>query len=167
MPSAVNAKEIVTCYLGLGSNLGDRMANLAEARRRLGQVPVIKIVRTSSICETAPVGPQDQPDFFNQVVQAEVACSARRLLGHIHRIEQEMGRVRTRRWGERVIDIDILLYGDETIDEPDLQVPHPQMLVRQFVLVPLAEIAPELILPDGRRVAEAADTAGGIRWVKS
>ena len=156
----------VTCYLGLGSNIGDRRANLKEAFQRLAQIPTVEIIKTSSIYETAPVGPQDQPDFFNQVVEALVNCPARQLLGHIHRIEQEMGRVRTRQWGERIIDIDILLYGDETIDEPDLQIPHPQMLVRQFVLVPLAEIAPDLILPDGRRVTDAAAAGVQVRRVE-
>jgi len=155
----VNAKEAVTCYLGLGSNIGDRRANLAEAVQRLAQIPTIEIAQTSSVYETAPVGPQDQPNFFNQVPQAEVTCSARRLLELVQRIEQDMGRVRTRCWGERIIDIDILLYGDETIEQPDLQIPHPHMLTRQFVLVPLAEIAPDLVLPDGRRAADAA--AGG------
>ena len=154
--SVVNAKEAVTCYLGLGSNIGDRAANLAEAVQRIAQISTIEIVKTSSVYETAPVGPQDQPDFFNQVTQADVTCSARRLLEYVRGIEQEMGRVRMRRWGERIIDIDILLYGDETIDQPDLQIPHPCMLTRQFVLVPLAEIAPDLVLPDGQRAADAA-----------
>jgi len=158
----VNAKEAATCYLGLGTNLGDRRANLTKALQHLGQVPTVEIVKTSSIYETAPVGPQGQPDFLNQVVQAEVTCSARRLLELVQGIEQDMGRVRRRRWGERIIDIDILLYGDETIDEPDLQIPHPQMLARQFVLVPLAEIAPDLILPDGGRATDAADAGGRV-----
>ena len=162
----VNAKEAVTCYLGLGSNIGDRGANLAEAVQRLAQIPAVEIVRTSSIYETAPVGPRDQPDFLNQVTQADVTCTARRLLEYVRGIEQEMGRVRRRRWGERIIDIDILLYGDETIDEPDLQIPHPQMLARQFVLVPLAEIAPDLVLPDGRRAADAADAGAQVRRVE-
>jgi len=158
----VNAKEAATCYLGLGTNLGDRRANLTKALQHLGQVPTVEIVKTSSIYETAPVGPQGQPDFLNQVVQAEVTCSARRLLELVQGIEQDMGRVRRWRWGERIIDIDILLYGDETIDEPDLQIPHPQMLARQFVLVPLAEIAPDLILPDGGRATDAADAGGRV-----
>jgi len=162
----VNAKEAVTCYLGLGSNIGDRRANLAEALQHLGQLPAIEIVKTSSIYETAPVGPRDQPDFFNQVVQAEVTCSPRQLLELLQKIEQDMGRVRRRRWGERIIDIDILLYGDETMDEPDFQIPHPQMLARQFVLVPLAEIAPDLVLPDGRRAADAADAGAQVRRVE-
>ncbi len=162
----MNAKEAVTCYLGLGSNIGDRGANLAKAVQRLAQIPAIEIVKTSSIYETAPVGPQDQPDFFNQVVQADVSCSARRLLEYVRGIEQDMGRVRTRRWGERIIDIDILLYGDETIDQPDLQIPHPQMLARQFVLVPLAEIAPDLVLPDGRRADDAAASDAQVRPVE-
>lgn len=164
--SCVNAPEAVTCYLGLGSNISDRGANLAEALRRLGRVPTVEIAKTSSIYETAPVGPQNQPDFFNQVVQAKVTCRARRLLEHVQGIEQEMGRVRTRRWGERIIDIDILLYGDETIEEPDLQIPHPRMLARQFVLVPLAEIAPDLLLPDGRRAADAAAGDAQVRRVE-
>ncbi len=158
----MNAKEAATCYLGLGTNLGDRRANLTKALQHLGQVPTVEIVKTSSIYETAPVGPQGQPDFLNQVVQAEVTCSARRLLELVQGIEQDMGRVRRWRWGERIIDIDILLYGDETIDEPDLQIPHPQMLARQFVLVPLAEIAPDLILPDGGRATDAADAGGRV-----
>ncbi len=162
----MNAKEAVTCYLGLGSNIGDRRANLDEVVQRLAQIPTLEIVRTSSIYETAPVGPQDQSDFFNQVVQAEVSCSGRRLLKLVQGIEQDMGRVRTRRWGERIIDIDILLYGDETVDKPDLQIPHPQMLARQFVLVPLAEIAPDLVLPDGRRAAEAAAAGARVRRVE-
>ena len=162
----MNAKEAVTCYLGLGSNIGDRRANLAEAVQRLAQIPAVEIVRTSSIYETAPVGPQDQPDFFNQVVQVEVSCMPRQLLGLVQGIEQQMGRVRRRRWGERIIDIDILLYGDETIDELDLQIPHPQMLARQFVLVPLAEIAPDLALPDGRRAADAAAGSAQVRRVE-
>ena len=162
----MNAKTTVTCYLGLGTNLGDRRANLAEALQHLGQVPAIEIVKTSSIYETAPVGPQDQPDFFNQVIRVEVTCSAQRLLEYIQGIEQEMGRVRRRRWGERIIDIDILLYSDETIDQPDLQIPHPHMLTRQFVLVPLAETAPDLVLPDGRRAADAADAGAQVRRVE-
>ena len=162
----MNAKEAVTSYLGLGSNIGDRRANLAEAVQRLAQIPAIEIVKTSSIYETAPVGPQDQPDFFNQVVQAEVSCSGRRLLELVEGIEQDMGRVRRRYWGERIIDIDILLYSDETIEQPDLQIPHPRMLARQFVLVPLAEIAPDLVLPDGRRAADAAARDAQVRRVE-
>jgi len=154
----------VTCYLGLGSNLGERAANLTEALRRLAQSPEIEVVRTSSAYETEPVGPQGQPDFLNQVAQVRVTCSARGLLAMIGRIEGEMGRVRTQRWGPRTIDLDILLYGDEIIDEPDLKIPHPQMLARAFVLVPLAEIAPELVLADGRTAAQAA--AAGAEEVR-
>ncbi len=156
--------KFVTCYLGLGSNLGDRSANLAEALRRLAEQPQIEVVRTSSVYESDPVGPQGQPDFLNQVAHVQVTCSARALLAIIRRIESEMGRVRTRCWGPRAIDLDILLYGDEVIDEPDLTVPHPQMLARQFVLVPLAEIAPELVLADGRTAAQAA--AAGTEEVR-
>jgi len=162
----VNAKEAVTCYLGLGSNIGDRGANLAEALQHLGQVPAVEIVETSSVYETVPVGPRDQPDFLNQVVQADVTCTPRQLLELAQGIEQQMGRVRRRRWGERIIDIDILLYGDETIDQHDLHIPHPQMLARQFVLVPLAEITPHLVLPDGRRAADAAASDAQVHRVE-
>lgn len=147
----------MTCYLGLGSNLGDRPANLQEALRRLAQHPEIEVIKTSSFYETDPVGPQDQPDFLNQVAEIHVTCSARELLGILQNIESQMERIRTRRWGPRNIDMDILLYGHEQIVESDLKIPHPQMLARQFVLIPLAEIAPDLVLPDGRTATEAAD----------
>ncbi len=149
----------VTCYLSLGSNLSDRARNIKDARRRLAEVPEIEIDSTSSVYESAPVGPQDQSDFLNQVAEVQVICSARRLLSIVQGIEKEIGRVRAQHWGPRSIDIDILLYGDETVDEPDLKIPHPQILHRQFVLVPLAEIAPDLVLPDGRTAAEAARPA--------
>ena len=140
----------------MGSNLGDRARNIKDARLRLATVPEIEIASTSSVYETAPVGPQDQSAFLNQVAKVQVTCSARELLAIIQRIEDELGRVRAQYWGPRTIDIDILLYGDKTVAEPDLTIPHPQMLARQFVLVPLAEIAPDLVLPDGRTAAEAA-----------
>lgn len=146
----------IVCYLGLGSNLGERAAHLTEALRRLHSHPRLEVVKVSCVYETDPVGPQDQPDFFNLVAQVQVNCTPEELLAIVQQVEREMGRVRTERWGPRNIDIDILLYGNQTIDTPELQVPHPQMMRRQFVLVPLAEIAPDLILPDGHPAAEAA-----------
>ena len=146
----------IVCYLGLGSNLGDRAAQLAEALRRLDRHPQLQVLKASSVYETDPVGPQDQPDFLNLVAQLAVHCTPEELLQMVQRVEQQMGRVRQRRWGQRNIDIDILLFGDQTIDTPELQVPHPALKERQFVLVPLAEITPDLILPDGRRAVQAA-----------
>jgi 2-amino-4-hydroxy-6-hydroxymethyldihydropteridine diphosphokinase len=130
-------------YLGLGSNLGDRWRHLREAVESLPDV-----VTVSPVYETDPVGgPPDQDPYLNCVVELETERSARELLGICHRLEAAAGRVRTERWGPRTLDVDILLIGDQTIDEPDLQVPHPRMWERSFVLAPLADIAPELV-PD-------------------
>lgn len=150
--------EGTVCYLSLGSNVGDRAAHLAEALRCLQSYPQLQVRKVSSIYETDPVGPPRQPDFFNLVAQVQVDCTATELLEIVQQVESQMRRVRQQRWGPRIIDIDILLYGNETIDTPELQVPHPQIMQRQFVLVPLAEIAPDLILPDGRPAAQAANT---------
>ena len=157
-------KGAVTAYVGLGSNLGNRKEHLAEALRRLDADPTITVVTVSSVYETAPVGVADQPAFLNCVAEVRVTCRARELLQRCLQIEADMGRVRQERWGPRNIDLDVLIFGDECIAEPDLIVPHPRLAERQFVLVPLAEIAPGLRLPDGRTAAEAADLmAKGIR----
>ncbi len=148
--------DATTCYLSLGSNLGDRATNLADALHRLRDHPQLQILKVSSLYQTAPVGPQAQPDFHNIVAQFQADCPPEELLEIVQQVEQKMGRVRGERWGPRNVDIDILLFGNEVIDTPQLQVPHPQMMQRQFVLVPLAEIAPELVLPNGQTAADAA-----------
>ncbi len=145
-------------YLGLGSNLGDTRANLDHAVELLNAHDGIRVTKVSSHLQTAPVGYLDQPDFMNAVIEVETALRQRELLEAVLAIEQQMGRVRTFRWGPRVIDIDVLLYDGEQVDEPDLVIPHPRMMERSFVLGPLAEIAPELRLPDGRTAAEAAQS---------
>ena len=130
-------------YLGLGSNQGDRWAKLREALAALPDV-----TRVSSVYETDPVGgPQDQDPYLNAVVELESDLSPRELLGVCRRLESAAGRVRAERWGPRPLDVDVLLVDDLAVDEPDLQVPHPRMWQRPFVLVPLAEIAPDLV-PD-------------------
>lgn len=139
--TAAAAGEAVRCYLGLGSNLGDRAVNLQRAVDLLGGHAGIRVLRSSRVYETDPVGPP-QPDYLNAVVEVETALAARELLHACLDVERELGRVRTERWGPRVIDVDILTYGDETIDEPDLIVPHPRMHERAFVLVPLADLDP-------------------------
>jgi 2-amino-4-hydroxy-6-hydroxymethyldihydropteridine diphosphokinase len=155
-----------TAYLSLGSNLGDRRANLAQAVGFLQAAPEIVVSGVSSLYETAPVGLVDQSDFMNLALALQSSCGARQLLELCLGIETQMGRERIQRWGPRNIDIDILLFGDQRIGEPDLIVPHPRLLERQFVLVPLAEIAPGLLLPDGRTAAEAADPmTTGVRCV--
>ncbi|MBV9850003.1 MAG: 2-amino-4-hydroxy-6-hydroxymethyldihydropteridine diphosphokinase [Armatimonadetes bacterium] len=145
-------EEPVTAYVGLGANLGDREAAIEAALRALHWPPDVMVVRRSSLYETAPVGVTDQPDFLNAVAELRTTLSPRELLARILQLERQLGRVRTQRWGPRVIDIDILLYGDEALAEPGLTVPHPRMAERAFVLRPLAEIAPEAKLPDGETV---------------
>ena len=126
-------------YLGLGSNLGTRARNLSAARRRLRQKGV-RILRQSRVIETDPWGVADQPRFLNQVVEGEWTGSPRGLLRAAKAVEREGGRRRTRRWGPRVIDIDILLFGDERVDLPDLEIPHARIRERDFVMRSLAEL---------------------------
>lgn len=135
-----------TVYLALGSNIGDREQNLREAIRLLAD-SAIRITKLSSLYETEPVDYLDQPWFLNAVLEAETALPASQLLATLCGIESQMGSKKPFAKGPRLIDLDILLYGEDTIATPDLQVPHPRMLLRNFVLVPLAEIAPTLRHP--------------------
>ncbi len=132
-------------YLGLGSNLGDREGNIAEALRRLSEG--VSIERVSSLYETEPVGYEEQPWFLNAVCEGETELDAEELLRFVKGIEEEMGRKESVRWGPRIIDIDILLYDDIVLETPELTIPHPRLHRRRFVLVPLAELAPELVHP--------------------
>jgi 2-amino-4-hydroxy-6-hydroxymethyldihydropteridine diphosphokinase len=134
-------------FIGLGSNLGDREANIRQALQFLEQLPETTIVRGSSLYDTEPVGVSDQPNFLNGVVQIETHLAPRQLLWNLMLIERRLGRVRTQKWGPRVIDLDLLLYGEEVVEEDDLQVPHPLMTKRSFVMVPLVEIEPLLVHP--------------------
>ncbi len=126
-------------YLGLGSNLGRRLRHLSGARRRLRQKG-IRILRQSRVIETEPWGVVDQPRFLNQVVEVEWSGTARQLLSAVKTVEREGGRTRTRRWGPRIIDVDILIFGSERLSAPGLRVPHPGILQRSFVLEPLGEL---------------------------
>jgi 2-amino-4-hydroxy-6-hydroxymethyldihydropteridine diphosphokinase len=126
-------------YLGLGSNLGRRARNLSAARRRLRQRGA-RVLRQSRVIETEPWGDTDQPRFLNQVIEVEWTGDARELLRAIKEVEREGGRKPTRRWGPRVIDVDILLFGDERISEPGLEVPHPGIPRRKFVRESLREL---------------------------
>jgi len=132
-------------YLGLGSNIGDRLDNLAKARTLLEKI--IHIVKLSSVYQTAPWGYAQQEDFYNQVVSAQTSLNPNKLLRNLKKIEKKLGREKNFRNGPRVIDIDILLYDDLIIKRRRLQIPHTLMHERAFVLVPLAEIAPDLIHP--------------------
>jgi len=137
----------VKAYVGLGSNLGEREAMIRLALDDLARLPSTKLVRASSLYDTEPVGDVDQPNFLNAVAQLETDLTARQLLWNLLLIERRLGRVRTRPWGPRTIDLDLLLFGDQIVDEPDLRIPHPEILRRSFVLVPLVELDPLLVHP--------------------
>jgi len=136
-----------TAYLSLGTNIGEREQFLRDAIFKLNTHPEIRVLRQSSVYETDPVGFTEQATFLNTVVQVETALLAEELLAYGQEIERQLGRERTIRWGPRTIDVDILLYEQMVIQTEDLVVPHPRMHERSFVLVPLSELEPELILP--------------------
>ena len=133
-------------YVALGSNLGDREENLRTALKHL-QENGVEVIKTSTFIETEPYGVTDQPGFVNAVCQVETELAPLELLRLLLNIEQKMGRVRLRRWGERNIDLDLLLYEDAVLESEELTLPHPDMQNRDFVLIPLAEIAGEVVHP--------------------
>ncbi|MBA2462568.1 MAG: 2-amino-4-hydroxy-6-hydroxymethyldihydropteridine diphosphokinase [Actinobacteria bacterium] len=141
-----------TAYIGLGSNLGEREAALRRALDLLAAR--VHVGAVSSFRETDPVGVTDQPQFVNAVARIETELSARGLLDFLLAVERELGRERRERWGPRTIDLDLLLYGRESIDEPGLTVPHPRLHERGFVLEPLVEIAPRLVVPGRGRIKD-------------
>jgi 2-amino-4-hydroxy-6-hydroxymethyldihydropteridine diphosphokinase len=139
---------VTRAFVGLGANLGDREAAIGRAAGLIGAR------RLSTIRETEPWGVVDQPLFLNAVAEVETGLGARGLLERLLEVERELGRVRgTQRWGPRAIDLDLLLYGAETIAEPGLTVPHPRLHQRLFVLEPLAELAPDVVLPGRGKVS--------------
>ena len=137
----------VRAAIGLGSNLGDKAGNIERAIGRMDRLGDVTSV--STIYRTAPIGGPDQPLYYNAVALLETDLEPRVLLDGLRDIEQMQGRQRRERWGPRIIDLDVLLYGDEVIDEPGLVVPHPRMTERRFVLDPLLEVWPSAALPDG------------------
>lgn len=138
----------VTAYIALGANLGDRAASLRDAVARLSATPGVAVTRLSSFLENPAVGgPADSPPFLNAAAEVQTSLSASGLLDRLLQIERDMGRERIKKWGPRVIDLDLVLFGDQVIDAPTLKVPHPLMHARDFVLRPLAEIAPHAVHP--------------------
>jgi 2-amino-4-hydroxy-6-hydroxymethyldihydropteridine diphosphokinase len=137
-------------YIALGSNLGDRAENLRAAREQI-DAPDLRVLRASSIYETAPRDVENQPWFLNQVLECETDLFPRQLLGRLQKVERAMGRKRTMAKGPREIDLDILLFGNAVVKAPELEVPHPRMKERRFVLEPLAELVPEKRHPGTRR----------------
>lgn len=140
------------CFIGLGSNLGNPETQLRFAVDQLAALSSTHILDVSPLFRTTPVGPQDQPEFLNAAVHIQTTLSAHALLAAIQEIEKAAGRTPTRHWGERMLDLDILSYGDDIIHTADLIVPHAHIGERAFVLVPLHAIAPHLVLADGRSI---------------
>lgn len=159
---------MIRVYLALGSNLADPLHQVHSALHALAAMPETTLVATSSLYRTPPYGPPDQPDFLNAAVALDTRLDAESLLNHTQRIELEQGRVRkAHRWGPRTLDLDIMLFGEQTLNTPRLTVPHYDMLNRAFMLLPLLEIAPALCLPDGTRLADILarlDTRPISRW---
>ncbi len=136
------APERRRAYLGIGSNLGERLGYLQLAVDHLARTDGVTVVGVSPVYETAPVGGPEQPDYLNAVVAVDTTLTPHDLLRAAHSIEAEAERVRTVRWGPRTLDVDVLLVGDERVDDPDLVIPHPRMAERAFVVVPLADLDP-------------------------
>jgi 2-amino-4-hydroxy-6-hydroxymethyldihydropteridine diphosphokinase len=149
-------KESTTAYIGLGSNLGERELAIRRALEEIGGAGTTSILRVSSLRETDPVGYQDQPKFLNGVAAVSTTAPPRELLRLLLEIERRLGRDRdgVPAGGPRTIDLDLLLYGEEVVAEPGLEVPHPRLHERRFVLEPLAELAPDLVVP-GRGAVSA------------
>jgi 2-amino-4-hydroxy-6-hydroxymethyldihydropteridine diphosphokinase len=141
-------------FLGLGSNLGERLTTLQRAIDLLAAEPGIRVIRTSRVWETDPVGGPEQPDFLNTVADIDTTLEPLDLLQAVNRVEATLGRTRDIRWGPRTIDIDILMIDHRTIHDDRLTVPHPRMHERAFVVMPLLELIPDPVLPDGTRLLE-------------
>ena len=154
-------------YLGFGANLGDRKKNLAQAVNALNSRPDLAVVRTSGIYETGPWGLTDQPKFLNMVAEIATSISPTELLERVKKLEKDMGREDGPRLGSRLIDIDILLLEDQVVDEPELIIPHASLHLRAFVLVPLAELAPDSVHPVlGVTIGDLAGQVDGLEGVK-
>lgn len=148
-------------YIGLGSNLDNPARQLRSALTALNDAPGISLARYSSFYRSKPLGPQDQPDFVNAVAALESSLSARALLARLQAIEDQQGRVRGgQRWGPRTLDLDLLLHGDEVIDEAELTVPHPGLARRNFVLLPLLELVPGIEIPGQGPAATLLESVG-------
>ncbi|MEW6698008.1 MAG: 2-amino-4-hydroxy-6-hydroxymethyldihydropteridine diphosphokinase [Bacillota bacterium] len=148
-------------YIGLGSNLGDRASYIQGALEKLAAAPGIQLLRIAYLYETAPWGKTDQDWFLNTVAEVASDLSPEELLQRLLEIENTLGRTREVKWGPRTIDLDLLLYGNEKVDLPHLQVPHPRLAERAFVLIPLGELCPEMILPEGPVKELAKEVAAG------
>lgn len=162
-PTNVNARQSsmqsVRCYVGLGANLAEPLQQLSKAVAALRQLPLSTVLQVSSFYGSKPMGPQDQPDYVNAVVELDTQLEPLQLLDLLQQIELQQGRQRKdERWGPRTLDLDLLLYGQAQLQHERLTVPHYGLTQREFVLYPLAEIAPALQLPDGTPLAHLLNT---------
>ena len=139
--------NLITVYIGLGSNLAEPIEQIKTARHAISTLPTVEIIALSNFYSSPALGGMEQPNYVNAVLSILTILSPLVLLQHLQAIENAQGRVREQRWGARTLDLDILLYGDQTIDLPDLTIPHYGLAERAFVLYPLAEIAPTLSIP--------------------
>ncbi|OOF42496.1 2-amino-4-hydroxy-6-hydroxymethyldihydropteridine diphosphokinase [Rodentibacter rarus] len=151
---------MITAYIALGSNLNTPIEQLNNALKAIENLPQTQLLSVSAFYQSKPLGPQDQPDYVNAVAKIETVLAPLSLLDELQRIENDQGRVRLRRWGERTLDLDILLYGNDIIQHERLTIPHYDMHNRAFVIVPLMDISPDLILPNGKHLAELAKHLG-------
>ncbi|MDW2744321.1 2-amino-4-hydroxy-6-hydroxymethyldihydropteridine diphosphokinase [Atlantibacter subterraneus] len=159
---------MIRVYLAIGSNLASPLEQVNAALAALAEIPESQLVAVSDFYRTPPLGPQDQPDYLNAAVALETALAPEALLDHTQRIELQQGRERkAHRWGPRTLDLDIMLFGEMQIDTPRLTVPHYDMKNRAFMLLPLAQIAPDLRFPDGDKLSDLLanlDPSGISRW---
>ena len=158
---------MATAFIGMGANLGDRAGHLSGAAASLGEQRGVRIVRGSRVYETAPVGVTDQPEFLNAVLQVETDLTPRALMDLLLQVERQFGRVRREKWGPRSLDLDLLLYGNRVICDTGLEVPHPHLHERDFVLVPLCDLCPDgrhpVLKETFRTLKQSLGTCGRIR----
>ena len=166
MTRVTNHESRVTAFIALGSNLADPPAQIRSALRALAGLPDSRLIHCSSLYRNPPEGGLDQPDFVNAVAEIETRLGPGVLLARLLEVERAHGRVRGLPNAPRPLDLDIVLYGDRTVREPDLAIPHPRMLARAFVMVPLGEIAPDAVVPGHGRVADLLRTIDASGMIK-
>lgn len=145
---------MTTAYIGLGANIDRPSEQIVSALRAINNIETTQLIEWSSLYHSKPLGPEDQPDYTNAVAAIDTQLSPLELLDALQNIEQQQGRVKLRHWGERCIDLDVLLFGNETLNSERLNIPHHELKNRSFVVQPLLEIAPDLVLPDGTLLAD-------------
>jgi 2-amino-4-hydroxy-6-hydroxymethyldihydropteridine diphosphokinase len=163
-----NYQSLITAFVALGSNLEDPVAKIRGGLAAIGKLPLTRLVRSSSFYRNPPVGILDQPDFVNAAAMIETGLGPRELLGALLGIESAHGRARSVPNAPRTLDLDLALYGERVIEEPGLVVPHPRLAERAFVLIPIAEIAPDAVVPGRGRIADlvqAVDAAGMVKVI--